>query len=48
MLQEIAIFPVPEGATAEQIETAIGGELAVEFGGDPDAARATVDALGTS
>jgi hypothetical protein len=43
---EIAIFPVPVGATPEQIETAIGAELAVEFGGDPAAARATIDALG--
>ncbi len=46
MLHEIALFPVPTGATAEQIETAMTAELEVERGGDPAAGRATVDQLG--
>lgn len=46
MLHEIAIFPVPASATAEQITGAVSAELEVEFGGDPAQARATIDALG--
>lgn len=46
MLHEIAIFPVPSGATAEQVQAAISAELEAEFGGDPATARATIDALG--
>ncbi len=46
MLHEIAIFPAPAGATAEQITAAVSAELEVEFGGDPAEARATIDALG--
>jgi hypothetical protein len=47
MLHEIAIFPVPNGATTEEIQAAISAELEAEFGGDPAKARATVDALGS-
>lgn len=46
MLHEVAIFPVPESATPEQVQEAISAELAVEFGGDAAEARATIDALG--
>ncbi len=46
MLHEIAIFPVPAGATADQVEAAISAELEAEFGGDPAKARAAIDALG--
>lgn len=46
MLHEMAIFPVPESATPEQVQEAISAELAVEFGGDPAETRATIDALG--
>jgi len=46
MLHEIAIFPVPESATPEQVQEAISAELAAEFGGDAAEARATIDALG--
>jgi hypothetical protein len=46
MLHELAIMPVPAGATQEQVETAITAELEAEFGGDPAAARATIDGLG--
>lgn len=46
MLHEIAIFPVPESATPEQVQEAISAELSAEFGGDPAEARATIDALG--
>lgn len=46
MLHEIAIFPVPAGATTEQVTAAVSAELEVEFGGDPARARATIDALG--
>ncbi len=46
MLHEVAIFPVPTGATAEQVTAAVSAELEVEFGGDPARARATIDALG--
>jgi hypothetical protein len=46
MLHEIAIFPVPENATPEQVQEAISAELAAEFGGDPAETRATIDALG--
>ena len=46
MLHEMAIFPVPESATPEQVQEAISAELAVEFGGDAAEARATIDALG--
>jgi len=46
MLHEIAIFPVPDGATPDEIEQAMAAELATEFGGDPAEARAAIDALG--
>ena len=46
MLHEIAIFPLPAGATAEEVTAAVSAELEVEFGGDPARARATIDALG--
>ncbi|MEZ4561848.1 MAG: hypothetical protein R2853_03865 [Thermomicrobiales bacterium] len=46
MLHEIAIFPTPEGATPEQVQEAVSAELAAEFGGDPAASRAAIDALG--
>lgn len=42
MLHEIAIFPVPADATRADIATAVSAEM----GGDADAARATIDALG--
>lgn len=46
MLHEIAIFPVPAGASAEQVQAAISAELEAEFGGDPAEARAAIDDLG--
>lgn len=46
MLHEIAIFPVPDGATPDEIEQAMAAELGAEFGGDPAEARAAIDALG--
>lgn len=46
MLHEMALMPVPVGATPEQVQEAVAAELAVEFGGDPVEARATIDALG--
>ena len=46
MLHEIAIFPVPTGATPEQVQAAVTAELDAEFGGDPAQARAAIDALG--
>lgn len=46
MLHEIAILPVPAGATPAEVETAVAADLAVEGGGDPAAARAAIDALG--
>jgi hypothetical protein len=46
MLHEIAIFPVPAGATPEQVQAAVSAELAAEFGGDPAETRAAIDALG--
>lgn len=46
MLHEMAIFPVPAGATPEQVQEAVSAELATEFGGDPAEARAAIDALG--
>lgn len=46
MLHEIAVLPVPVGATPAEVEAAVGAELAVEQGGDPAAARAAIDALG--
>lgn len=46
MLHELAIFPVPAGATPQQVQDAVSAELQAEFGGDPAEARATIDALG--
>ena len=46
MLHEIAIFPVPDTATPEQVQAAVSAELHAEFGGDPAEARAAIDALG--
>ena len=46
MLHEMAIFPVPDSATPEQVQAAISAELAAEFGGDPVETRQTIDALG--
>lgn len=46
MLHEIAIFPAPPGATAQDVEAAVTAELEAEFSGDPAAARAAIDALG--
>lgn len=46
LLHEIAIFPVPDSATKEQVVSAVSAELAVEFGGDPVTAREAIAALG--
>ncbi len=46
MLHEIAIFPVPAGATPDEVEQAMAAELGTEFGGDAAEARAAIDALG--
>jgi hypothetical protein len=46
MLHEIAIFPVPDTATPEQVQAAVSAELQAEFGGDPAETRAAIDALG--
>jgi hypothetical protein len=47
MLHEVAIFPVPDEATPEQVVAAVSAELAVEFGGDPVTAREAIAALGS-
>ena len=42
----MAIFPVPAGATPQQVQDAVSAELQAEFGGDPGEARFAIDALG--
>ena len=46
MLHEMAIFPIPAGATPQQVQDAVSAELQAEFGGDPGEARFAIDALG--
>lgn len=46
MLHEIAIMPVPAGATKADVEAAVSAELEAEMSGDITKARATINDLG--
>jgi hypothetical protein len=46
MLHEIAIFPVPAGATPADVEAAATAELQAEMSGDLTKARPAIDAMG--
>jgi hypothetical protein len=46
MLHEIAIFPVPAGATPEDVMAAATAELEAEMSGDITKARPAIDAMG--